>query len=260
MKTLIKISTIILLILSMNACLYFPACISGSGPVITREFDLRNFDEISSETVIDIEVVQGDQYKVVAEGHENIMSFLDLKVVNNRLYIDLTHGSFSHFEMKIFITVPTLKEIEVESTGNIRIDGFSNLESLRVKSNSTGNIIGDGEFVIDGDLEIISHSTGNIRLEAICHDIDVRSSSTGNVSIEGSCSYQNVSLSRTGNYNAFDLYSEECEVDINGTGDARVFADKQLDVTIRSVGNVYYKGRPDVNINDYSVGDLIFVN
>jgi len=260
MKKLAQILAIVLVTVSMTSCWDFPIMITGSGPIVTQEFDVAPFDKVEAATVIDVEIVQGDSLKVVAEGNENIMNYLEIKVVNNKLRVDLVHGSFSHFDMKVYITMPTVSEIDIESTGDIYAEGFTGLRSLKVRSSSTGKFTSDGIFDIAGDLDVVSSSTGSITLDANCQNIDARLSSTGSITIGGTCNYQSIDLSSTGNYNAYDLLSEECTVETSGTGDSKVNVSEQLDVTIRSVGNVYYKGNPRVNIEDYSIGDLIRYN
>jgi hypothetical protein len=257
MKKLAQILTIVLLTVSMTSCWDFPIMITGSGPIVSQEFDVASFDKVEATTVIDVEIVQGDSLKVVAEGNENIMNYLDIKVVNNKLRVDLVHGSFGHFDMKVYVTMPTVSEIEIESTGDIYAEGFTGLRSLKVRSSSTGKFTSDGIFEIDGNLDIVSSSTGSITLDANCQDIDARLSSTGSITIGGTCAYQNIDLNSTGNYNAYELLSKECVVETSGTGDAKVNVSDDLDVTIRSVGNVYYKGNPRINIQDSSIGDLI---
>lgn len=260
MKRIAQIFTVILFSMSMYSCYHFPLCISGSGPIVTQTFELDPFDEIASETVIDIEVVQGNTQKVIAEGNENMMSFIELKVINNKLYVDLRHGSYNHFELKVYVTIPTLKEVELESTGNVYLGEFKNLESLKLYSTSTGNIDADGVFEIEDNLNVKSNSTGNIHISINCDNVDVEANSTGNVTIKGNCNTQNIDLDGTGNYNGFDLYSKECTVTTNGTGDAKVYVSDILDAKIRSVGSIYYKGDPKVYVQDSSIGKLIWSN
>jgi len=257
MKKLAQILAIVLVTVSMTSCWDFPIMITGTGPIVTQEFDVASFDKVEAATVIDVDIVQGDSIKVVAEGNENIMNYLEIKVVNNKLRVDLVHGSFGNFDMKVYVTMPTVSEIEIESTGDIYAEGFTGLRSLKVKSSSTGKFSSDGIFDIAGDLNIVSSSTGSISLDVNCQDIDARISSTGSVTIAGNCTFQTIDLNSTGNYNAYELVSKECVVESSGTGDAKVNVSDDLDVTIRSVGNVYYKGNPRININDSSIGDLI---
>jgi hypothetical protein len=260
MRKIAQIFTVILFSVGITSCLQFPFSINGTGPIVTQTFDLDPFDEIASETVIDIEVVQGNSQQVTAEGNENMMNFIKLKVVNHKLYVDLREGSYNHFELKVYVTIPSVKEVELESTGNVYLEEFTNLESLDLYCRSTGNIDADGIFDIENKLKVESHSTGNISINTNCEEIEVEATSTGNVTIKGSCNNQTVELNGTGNYNAFDLYSEECTVVNKGIGDARVYVSDILHATIKSIGSIYYKGDPKVYVQDSSIGNLIWEN
>ena len=260
MKRIAQIFTVVLVSLSMTSCYHFPLYISGSGPIVTQTFDLAPFDEIASETVIDVEVVQGDTQKVVAEGNENMMNFIELKVINNKLHVNLIDGSYNHFELKVYVTIPTLREVELESTGNVYLSEFTNLKSLNLYLSSTGNINFEGVSQIENKLNVRSSSTGNIFINMNCDEVEVQATSTGNVTIKGNCNTQHVNLNGTGNYNAFDLFSKECTVTTEGTGDARVNVSEILNATIRSVGSIYYKGDPKVYVQDSSIGNLVWSN
>lgn len=244
----------------MTSCFHFPMFITGQGPIVTQTFDLDPFDEIASETVIDVEVVQGETQQVTVEGNENMMNFIELKVINHKLYVDLKDGSYNHFELKVYVTIPMLKEVELESTGNVYIGEFTNLESLNLYSRSTGNIDANGLFEIANKLTVKSSSTGNVSINTTCDEVEVEATSTGNVTLKGTCNTQQVNLNGTGNYRAFDLFSKECTVTTNGTGDARVNVSDILNARIRSIGNIYYKGDPKVYVQDSSIGNLIWTN
>jgi hypothetical protein len=260
MKKIAQILTIVLLTTGMYSCFYFPVMITGTGPIVKQEFSLESFNAIADETVIDVEIVKGDSQKVVAEGNENMINFLQLKVVNNKLHVDLVPGCYGLFELKLYVTVPTLKEIDLQSTGNISTEAFSELPSLKMKSSSTGTITTEGTFVVNGDVLLESTSTGNINLNVNCENIDVNMTSTGSISIEGRCESQEVSISGTGNYDAFDFLSEECTIETSSTGNARVNVSDQLNATISSVGSIYYKGNPRISVHDSSIGKLIHSN
>ncbi|MCF8358904.1 MAG: DUF2807 domain-containing protein [Prolixibacteraceae bacterium] len=261
MKTFTKSFALLVLIATMSACYFGPhPSIVGSGPIVNQEFTVTDFDAVAGETVIDIEIAQGDVQSVVAEGHENMMAFLDLRVINNKLRVDLKNGSYRNFQMKIYVTVPELKSVEVESTGSITVEEFTPMNSFYLSCNSTGNLRCNGYFTIEDALTIHSRSTGNITIGADAKTIDVSQTSTGNINISGACDKQFVDMDGTGQYRAYDLLSKECRIYNDGTGNANLFVTDMLDVTIASTGNVFYKGNPEVYLNDTSVGDLISVN
>ena len=65
----------------------------------------------------------------------------------------------------------------------------------------------------------------------------------------GNAAYHNIVISGTGNLYAFDLKTNKCDVFHQGTGNCEVYASDALDVTIKSTGDVHYRGNPaDVDI------------
>jgi hypothetical protein len=85
-------------------------------------------------------------------------------------------------------------------------------------------------------------------------------SGTGDHVFEGSCVYQDIDMDGTADYSAYDLESEICDIICDGTGDAKLNVSEELNVSIKSVGDVYYIGNPTITINDTSIGNLIDAN
>lgn len=264
MNTKIKLIVIALALLAGTQSCYFHIndgfCLSGSGNVVSEEFTLSEFTEVENQTVVDVEIVQGDEQKVVVEGDQNIMDQLQMNVHGNELSIDLRDGCYNHFELKVYITVPYLEKVSVKSTGDVFIDDFDGLDYLTLKTSSTGDIIGTGVLEVDNVLELRTSSTGNIDLEAYTYDLNASISGTGDITLVGSCKNQDVEMNSTGKYKAYDFESENCTIRVSGTGDAKLNVSEQLDVHISSTGDVYYLGSPRVDVTDNGVGDLVHVD
>jgi hypothetical protein len=67
-------------------------------------------------------------------------------------------------------------------------------------------------------------------------------------------------LEGSGSYLGFPLTAENCSVEILGSGDAEVSANKSLDVDIEGSGNVYYKGSPSITEDISGSGKVIDSN
>ena len=97
MKTkILLIVCFIAFLATMQSCIdpYCPVskCVNGNGSIVSEEFLLDNFNSVVSKTVVDIEIIQGEEQKVLVEGHENMIHELWLRVSNGRLDIDLPDG------------------------------------------------------------------------------------------------------------------------------------------------------------------------
>ena len=261
-KMLIIIS--IILFSSMQSCIISinddSNCMKGTGSIVSEQVTVDPFNAVVNETVVDVEIVQGDSQSVIIEGHQNMIDELDLSVSHGELTVDLRGHCYKNFKLKVYITVPDLTAVTLKSTGDMKLGSFDNIQSLSVGIKSTGDLYCDGTLTIDQLLELESTSTGKIDLDVTTDEIVTYMSGTGNITLSGSCKSQYIELSSTGSYHAFDLDSEDCEVRNSGVGDVKVYVTDNLDVSISSVGSVYYMGDPVVKVNDKGVGKLIHVN
>lgn len=262
MQKSILLITATILLLGVQSC-YFAfndgPCLEGFGPIVTEEFDFETITAITNETVIDIEIEQGDEQSVVVEGHENMIQEVYLNVINDELRIDLRDNCYKNFKLKVYITVEDLEALYLESTGDARLGDFE-VDELAIHVSSTGDVKGTGELEIEKFLEIHSSSTGSTSLEVYTEDIFVDASSTGDITLSGSCSYQSIEMDGTADYKAFNLESEICDVHNSSTGDAKINVSDELNVTITSTGDVHYMGNPKIDYRNSGVGDLINEN
>lgn len=261
MKVLRLIILASVLITGMQSC-YFSYhedsfCISGRGNIVSEEIFVDDFNAIVNQTVVDVIIEQGDVQSVEIEGHQNMIDEMKLSVNDDQLFIGLQNKCYNDFRLTVYITVPDLKEIKLQSTGDVEIGDFNHLSSLHLSLSSTGDIIGTGVLEIDNTLEIDGNSTGDVLLEVYTNEVLTDISGTGDINLSGSCTYQNIDMSGTADYKAYDLESELCDVRCAGTGDAKVNVSDELNVTIRSTGDVYYIGSPTINLTNTGVGDLI---
>jgi hypothetical protein len=69
-----------------------------------------------------------------------------------------------------------------------------------------------------------------------------------------------IMLTGVGNVRAFDQEVGTCNIAITGVGDCEVNVKNEMIVTITGVGNVYYKGHPNIDSSINGVGALIDYN
>ncbi|HPR59408.1 MAG TPA: head GIN domain-containing protein [Prolixibacteraceae bacterium] len=265
MKTQIKfIAIAIFALFGMQSCLYYAHndmfMIHGTGPIVTETFELEGFTGVVSKTVIDIDIVKGDEQEVLVEGHQNMMDYIEVYVSGNSLYVDLKPGSYNNFKLKVFLTLPNIESLELESTGDITIGDFNRLENLEIDVRSTGDVVSTGWLSIIDELDIDVRSTGKVDLLVDVDQIRANIDGTGNVTLDGTCRSQIIDMASTGNYFAYNLESDICDISVKGVGDAKVNVNETLDAYITSVGNVFYKGNPSVDVIDNGIGDIIAVS
>ena len=250
-QTFLKMSLLVVIIL---ISFILPACmvqdwstependnlkIKGSGNLISEVMDVPYFHSVSMNTAGLVTVIQGTEQHIEVTVDDNIMEYLSIRVHNDELIIEVVRGvSLSEFELAIDVIMTDLKSLV---------------------TNSAGSIKGKNTFEED-QVHFMVNSAGNISLDLKANQLNSMINSAGNLLLSGQVTHHNAMLSSAGNLSAFDLYTETTVIMINSAGNAQVTASKLLDVTINSVGCVYYKGNPVLIQHINSIGRVISAN
>ena len=88
------------------------------------------------------------------------------------------------------------------------------------------------------------------------NNLNVSIEGVSGVELKGIVQEQSVDIKGISTYRAFDLSSERCFVEINGPSTAEVQASDLLDVVIKGIGKVCYKGQPEINTDISTAGAL----
>jgi hypothetical protein len=240
-KILVAIS--LFLVISLTSCFRFDFeqndRIIGQGPVIEQELTLDEFTKIENSSSINVVVEQGPVQKVLAVGQANIIEHLRTRVTNQCWNISLENGSYSFFELTIYVTVPKVESIKVSGSGKVTLEDFNQ------ETNPTISLSGSGNFKMN-------------RLET---------ADELNVSISGSGSFYAekyidcfekliVQTNGSGSFKGFDIRVKDCQATTSGSGNIQVFVSDNLDATITGSGDIVYKGSPRVNSSDNGSGNL----
>lgn len=231
------------LMLIAVACVKENLCLHGVGPIKEITLVLDSFNSIELQISENVVISYGEKQEVVARGHANIIEKLKTSVVNGTWEIALQHGCYNFYEMKIFITIPDLKKVEANGSGDILIENFSNKGNLNIENNGSGKISLDSV-------------TGT-------EILDVRMAGSGAVQCYGSLRDLKklmVAISGSGAFRGFPATTGDCTILSSGSGDCEVTVNNNLDVTITGSGNIYYKGSPEIKTIDSGSGNLISRN
>lgn len=103
---------------------------------MVKQYDITNFEKIRVGGAFVVRIEKGDVFKVVADGREEDMDDIEVKVedgtlrVDNRKKIKLL-GNIKR--VGLTITVPTIKEVDLSGATLSKITGFNNLSELKVE-------------------------------------------------------------------------------------------------------------------------------
>ena len=109
------------------------AMVIGSGKSIVQQRDLGgSFDALEVTGSAGIEVRRADHCVIEVHGEDNLIDFLETELVGTTLQVGIKRGvNFtSHLPLKVFATAPTVSEVDLSGSGDVRLFAVGN--ALRV--------------------------------------------------------------------------------------------------------------------------------
>ncbi len=180
--------------------------ITGEGPVVKQELSLAEFQSVGLGISGTVYLTPGKTQKVTVEGQKNLIDNLKKEVKNGSWNIAFVKNVRGKSDMKIYITLPTVKNLAIGGSG-------------KIIANEAFHNLGDLKFSIGG---------------------------SGNIEFAGTANSLEVSIGGSGSVKAGNLKVQNSKVSIGGSGNCYVEVGEQLDVSIGGSGSVHYKGRPRI--------------
>lgn len=205
--------------------------VSGSGDIVTREEDFSDFDEIRASYSFDVEINQGEDYRVVIRIDDNLEQYLDVGVSGGRLRLGMESGrNYSNATLEATVTMPELTEVDLSGASDARVAGF--------QSRRPFNAGLSGSSTLRGEIE-----SGDIRLDL---------SGSSDVNLTGSGDNLDVDASGSSEIDLADYPVENADLNLSGSSDVTVNVSGRLDVNASGASNVYYVGNPSLGTIDTS--------
>ena len=137
--------------------------IKGEGPVITKSFDLKDFDRIVINGQADATFTQSDTYEVTLRAQENVFDYVDYRVEGTTLAdFDIPAGLKSDDDLQIEVNgagdltfnAVRCNNLTIQANGAADVDLTDiNVQKLKVDVNGAGDVIVEGNAA-DADLSV----------------------------------------------------------------------------------------------------------
>ena len=244
--------------------------IKGNGNIVTKEFDVRDFDEITLSVPATVNFTQSDQYSCSITIDENLLPFIGIKVIVDDLSIrqvpskdgkPLLSVSFGDKEVslpkyqyptlqftkfEINISAPRLEDVVVNGSGMFNFVNEFSAYKLNADVNGSGQIKSENVLKLGGlDVEIAG--SGSVTFAQVSADeTEVSISGSGSATIEGSCVEADLKLMGSGYITMIgDVLSAKAK--IAGSGDINLGnVSRLIRYDIAGSGNIYYSGDAEI--------------
>jgi hypothetical protein len=233
----------LLLALSLSSCITIKLNnkgTQGSGEVITKDFQVSDFDRLDFSGVGNIVITQGQAESLRVEAESNVIERLEISSGGKSLKIGYKNNFFNVIPTKpinFYLSVKDLREINISGVGSIKCDNLTT-----------------------DDLSIDSSGAGSIDMNLSTTVVEVAISGAGKVNLTGQTQSQSIDISGAGSYSAKEFTSKDCEVSISGIGRAIVNVSDTLDVNMSGIGSVEYVGKPALSQDISGGGSVKSIN
>lgn len=190
----------------------------------TRTYDFRSFDELEVSDAIRVNVVSGSAFEVSATGERNDLDDLNIFVQDGKLTARYNNSWKKRQQMDIDITMPDLASVDFSGAVDARIEDFVNLPSVEIE--------------LSGASQCDFEGTGT----TLKFDINGAS----RLSTFGKMKFLDGEVSGASQLNAFELETEESDLDVSGASNAKVWVTRLLEVKASGASNLRYRGNPKV--------------
>ncbi|GAA4377945.1 head GIN domain-containing protein [Hymenobacter koreensis] len=214
--------------------------VRGTGPTQSETRTLNAFSRVELKVDADVVITQGPQQEVRIEAQRNILDVLETELNGDQLEIEFGRVNVrSHDPIRIYITVPSLSEVEVAGSGSLRSNSAWSANSFRVGVSGSGK----------ADLDL-----------ANVNSLRTTISGSGEVNLRGTAPTHTISISGSGRVNSYDLITQDTNVNISGSGRSYVYTSRNLNAEISGSGTVYYRGTPLVTTRISGSGKVLTGN
>lgn len=216
--------------------------VHGDGNVISQNRAITGFNSVDVSSAIELFVTQDSAYTVKVETDNNLQSFVEVykdgDVLNvhqrNNTSLEPTGGT-----IKVYVTAPMFRELQ--ASGACTIKGTNKISSSQ-------------------PLDISLSGASQVILDVTAPNIELDLTGASKVDLRGQTRDLSIDGSGSSDINAFDLLSENANVNLSGAGHADVYASVKLDAHATGAANVNYKGNASVNSNTSGAGSVKKVN
>jgi hypothetical protein len=205
--------------------------ITGSGNLVSRQFDVSGFERIEAGLAFNVAIHQGQEYNLVATLDDNLIDYLHIEVDDLTLKVGLKPGyayDIPKADMRVEVTMPNLVGIQLNGSSHASLYGFDAVQNFSAELTGSSSL------------------SGQIQVE------EINLNAYGGSFVQLSGTGQSLSLDACG-ANIIDLSNYKvanANIDCACASVVLLNVDARLDGSAAQKAQVYYVGEPAANLLD----------
>ncbi len=205
------------------SCTLMPINLSrGSGTVVTKSFDIADFDSVSASHAFALAITQGDAFSVSVTVDDNIADRLTVEKQGATLVIALEGGAYHNVTERAEITMPMLGGLELSGASTAALSGFSGGAAFKGVASGASTITGD----LSADRTVLDISgASRVTLRGESDELDAKASGASKL-------------------NLGELAVRSATLDLSGASSALVNASEEINASASGSSTIVYLGSP----------------
>jgi hypothetical protein len=218
---------------------FTPGTLSAQSTTETRT--VSNFSKLRLDVPATLYLSQGETEELKLEGDASYLEKIETTVDGDKLVIksrrrwsDWNWWSNRRREVKIYLTMKTIRGISISGSGDI---------------------VGKTPLTTD-DVTLSVSGSGDMKLALTGKRVNLNIAGSGDLDLSGSAENAVVSIAGSGDVSAKGFSVSSCRASIAGSGDCTMSVSTELSASIVGSGDVQYLGSPHVKSSVMGSGSV----
>lgn len=224
--------------LFLSSCYHdWSDCSEPLGPEEVFVIQSRDIEGLIVNCNVDVHVYHSRNPRVEVIAAANIADRLDVIFHGGDVTID-HNGCIQNRHIRVEVYTPGLLFTRVDGSGDIVFYDYNDVDRSHIEIDGSGDIYYMGD---SREISCLIDGSGDIELLGTVRNLEIDISGSGDVE-------------------AFEMQADHVYIEVDGSGDSEVWAERTLTVDVDGSGDVYFIGYPDLRIRDHGSGDVIDAN
>ena len=233
----------------------------GSGRVVVKTFDMRDFTEVAL-TGDGRLVVTAGEFRVSVSAEDDVLPSVRVRRDGAALVlgreVDWVDGVRPTVPVEFRVTLPQIKAVRVSGSGEAVLGDVAG-ESLGLTVSGSGDVRASEVRVRELALRL-SGAGSILVVDARARKVTTNLSGSGNLSVAGEADSLALQISGAGLFRGSELQLPTASVQVSGSGKASVWAEQHLRARVTGAGRVRYRGDPKLDTSVQGAGRVTRLN
>lgn len=200
--------------------------IRGSGTTVTLSLPLADFSGIDASCVYEVQAVRADAFEVTIEVDDNLAEFLDVRVEDGSLVLDVQPGTFEFTQLRTSVALPQLDDFDVSGAADLNVTGFVSDEPLVAQTSEAATAAGD---IVAGNTRVLAAGNSQVVLVGSGSNLQLEASGSARVDLR-------------------DYPVQDATADVNGASQSIVHVERRLDAVAGGFASLRFLGNPALGV------------